>query len=481
MAKLIKRGSIFDTLFFFKNICYQKKKELSKFFIYPKKYKSAIDKLNTNLYFATKKKIEVLNQEKNSIHQIVKYNISNQKMCNTFIKNIKNKSNTNKTDSNINNQNKNEEKKNLVDIIDLELSDIWSKKTLIVNYKNNIFEIILNRPDKLNAINKDMITGLLNMIKSLDNDNRCYMIVIRSINTKCFSSGSDVRAIIENKEDGILYLRQLYLYINYISKMKKNLLCIWNGFVMGGGLGISIYSKYLAIHKNAIFAMPENKIGFFPDIGCCYFFKKYFGRSIGLHLGLTSLRINEADLAKFKVCNTYIENIDLFLDELKNINKCNQMDFNIEYNRILSKYSLKNCSTTPILTDELISNINKYYDSSNNLEELISNLKKDNNDFCKQLLSDINNNCYFSCKLWFSYFHYNYDKSLEDILDNDFKISQYILYYTKTFEKGVTEILVKKNKNFQWSNVEENKSVQLENIEDIIMNKNLLSIKEEFI
>ncbi|CRG97037.1 3-hydroxyisobutyryl-coenzyme A hydrolase, putative [Plasmodium gallinaceum] len=482
-AKLNEKNYFFHTFLFYKNICYQKKKKISIFLTYPNRYKRNIDELDNNLYFLLKNNIKILNQmaERNGLNQIIKHNISNKKMCNNINKNIEDKNSTDKNDLNVNNENKSDEKKNMDDIIDLELSDIWSKKTLLVNYKNNIFEIILNRPDKLNALNKDMVTGLLNMIKSLDNDKRCHMIVLRSINTTSFSSGSDVKAIIENKEKGLMHLRQLYLYINYLSKFKKNFLCIWNGYVMGGGLGISMYSKHRVIHKNVIFAMPENKIGFFPDIGSCYFFKKYFGRNIGLHLGLTSLKLNEADLMNFKVCTNYIENIDLFLNELKNIKKNNLNDFNNEYHKILSKYPLKDCNVTPVLTEELVSNINKYYNSANNLEELISKLKKDNNDFCKKLLSDINNNCYFSCRFWFSYFLYNYDKTLEDILDNDYKISQYFLYHTKTFETGVTEILAKKNKSFQWNKVEEIKYMEMENIEDILMNKNFLSIKDEFV
>lgn len=71
---------------------------------------------------------------------------------------------------------------------------------------------------------------------------------------------------------------------------------------------------------------------------------------------------------------------------------------------------------------------------------------------------------------------------MEEVLDNDFKMTQYFLYHTNTFEKGVTEILIKKNKSFQWSKDHENNPVKLEEtIEDILMNKNLLSIKDEFI
>ncbi|CAA9991198.1 3-hydroxyisobutyryl-coenzyme A hydrolase, putative [Plasmodium knowlesi strain H] len=369
-------------------------------------------------------------------------------------------------------------------VIDLELSELWSKKTLILNFKNSVFEIILNRPEKLNAINKDMINGLLNIVKSLNNDDRCHIIVIKSSNTACFCSGSDVKDIVQNKEKGMQHLKQLYMYIHYLSKMKKPILCIWNGYAMGGGLGISMYAKFRIINKNAIFAMPENKIGFFPDITCCYFFKKYFGRNIGLHLGLTSLRLNEVDLVNFKICSNYVEDVDELLNHIYKIGKTNQDEFDAELASVLDKYPPKvTTDTKPVLTEKLISNIDKYYSSATSLDDLVSKLKKDQDDnpFCKETLDAINQNCYSSCNLWFEYFLYSYDKPLEEVLDNDFKITQHFLYHTDTFEKGVTELLVKKNKSFKWSSVRDYGDLHVgPSVEDILTNSGVLSIRGEF-
>ncbi|KMZ96654.1 3-hydroxyisobutyryl-coenzyme A hydrolase, putative [Plasmodium vivax] len=376
----------------------------------------------------------------------------------------------------------NQSREPLPPVIDLELSEVWSKKTLILNFKNSVFEIILNRPEKLNAINKDMINGLLNIVKSLNSDDRCHLIIIKSSNTTCFCSGSDVKDIVQNKEKGMQHLKQLYMYIHYLSKMKKPVLCIWNGYAMGGGLGISMYAKFRVINKKAIFAMPENKIGFFPDISCSYFFKKYFGRNIGLHLGLTSLRLNEADLVNFKICSNYVEDVGGLLNEIYNIGRPNQKEFERELSTILGKYPPKvTTETKPVLTHELISNIDRYYSVAANLNDLLSKLKKDQgNPFCQQTLEAINQNCLSSCNLWFEYFLYNYDKPLEEVLDNDFKITQHFLYHTDTFEKGVTELLVKKNKSFKWSSARESGDLHAgPSVEDILTNSGLLSIRGE--
>lgn len=381
------------------------------------------------------------------------------------------------------------QKNNGNDIIDLELSEIWGCPNLKLYFKNSIFEISLNRPEKLNAINKDMLNNLINMLKSLETDDRCNLIILKSVNSKAFSAGSDVKDIVLHKQEGLRYLKQLYLYINHLSQMKTNVLCIWNGFVMGGGIGISIGSTFRLINKNVSFAMPENKIGFFPDIGSVYFLKKFVGRNITLHLGLTGLNINEQDLLNFRIATHYIKNINSFLQELYEIDNIDRISFDRHVKQLLEKHSTQNSETLPVLSKEMINNINKYYSTANNLTELINNLKKDEieNPFCKKLLSDINAHCFFTSNFWFAYCLYNFNRNLDfkQVLDNDFKVTQFFMFKINTFEKGVTERLIKKNLHFQWEKEETGgygKFIENEqDIEEILTNENFFSIIDEFI
>jgi 3-hydroxyisobutyryl-CoA hydrolase len=59
---------------------------------------------------------------------------------------------------------------------------------------------------------------------------------------------------------------------------------------MGGGVGISMYSKFRVATENSMFAMPEAKIGLFTDVGASYFLSR-LRDNIGLYLGLTGQRV----------------------------------------------------------------------------------------------------------------------------------------------------------------------------------------------
>lgn len=71
-----------------------------------------------------------------------------------------------------------------------------------------------------------------------------------------------------------------------LAKMKPVQLSVFDGIVMGGGVGISIHSKIKIGTDSSVFAMPEARIGFFTDVGASFFLTR-LRKKIGLYLALT--------------------------------------------------------------------------------------------------------------------------------------------------------------------------------------------------
>ncbi len=93
---------------------------------------------------------------------------------------------------------------------------------------------------------------------------------------------------------------------------------IWDGIVMGGGVGISVHGKYRVATENTLFAMPETNIGFFPDVGGTYFLPRLRG-GLGAYIGLTGARLRPDDLMYGGIATHYIksERIDEMIKELE--------------------------------------------------------------------------------------------------------------------------------------------------------------------
>ena len=92
--------------------------------------------------------------------------------------------------------------------------------------------------------------------------------------------------------------------------MKSLQISNWDGIVMGGGVGISIFSPFKIATEKSMFAMPEGKIGFYTDVGSCYFLSK-MRNNIGYFLAMTSDRLKGEEVYNSGLANYYILHDDI--------------------------------------------------------------------------------------------------------------------------------------------------------------------------
>jgi enoyl-CoA hydratase/carnithine racemase len=81
---------------------------------------------------------------------------------------------------------------------------------------------------------------------------------------------------------------------------------LWDGMVMGGGVGISIHGKYRVATEHAVFSMPETAIGLFPDVGSCWWMPRLLPPSMAVYLALTGQRLLPADLLYAGLATHYV-------------------------------------------------------------------------------------------------------------------------------------------------------------------------------
>jgi len=75
---------------------------------------------------------------------------------------------------------------------------------------------------------------------------------------------------------------------------------------MGGGLGVSVNSKIKIATENTILAMPETKLGFFPDVGGGFFLSR-LRNHLGIYLGLTGQRLKGEEVVQTGIANYYVK------------------------------------------------------------------------------------------------------------------------------------------------------------------------------
>lgn len=148
---------------------------------------------------------------------------------------------------------------------------------------NNAGIITLNRPKALNSLNTSMVTKLLPQLQEMESSKK--LVIIKGAGDKAFCAGGDVKAAID-KVEGPIFFHTEY-NVNYlIGKYKIPYIAFINGITMGGGLGLSVHGRYRVATEKTMIAMPETKIGLFPDVGGSYFLPR-LQVNLGLYLGLT--------------------------------------------------------------------------------------------------------------------------------------------------------------------------------------------------
>ncbi|KAI0957747.1 hypothetical protein AcW1_006038 [Taiwanofungus camphoratus] len=154
---------------------------------------------------------------------------------------------------------------------------------------------ILNRPKKLNALDESMIDTIRPKIEEW-NKGELPGIVVGTGVGRAFCSGGDVESVIKHARHpdtlpkAIEFFRKEFELDYILAAMPKPYVAIMDGITMGGGVGLAVNAPFRIATENTVFAMPETKIGYCPDVGASYFLSKVDGE-IGTYLALTAERL----------------------------------------------------------------------------------------------------------------------------------------------------------------------------------------------
>ncbi|MFM0118094.1 enoyl-CoA hydratase/isomerase family protein [Paraburkholderia sp. RL18-101-BIB-B] len=184
---------------------------------------------------------------------------------------------------------------------------------------NRIGFIELERPKALNALSTGMIRAMHAALDQWREDPDVLAVVVRSQHPRAFCAGGDIRFLYESAQRGAHDARDTFFIEEYrlnhaIFTYPKPYIALMNGVVMGGGMGISQGAHRtggLRVVTGSIkMAMPETRIGLFPDVGAAWFLARTPG-AIGRYLAVTGETIGAADALYAGLADTYMDDAAL--------------------------------------------------------------------------------------------------------------------------------------------------------------------------
>ena len=161
-----------------------------------------------------------------------------------------------------------------------------------ISKNNQIGILTINRPDSLNAMNREVLLEFINELKKLQSEKDIRVIIITGSGEKAFIAGADIKLMQKmNREEAFEFANLGQELANLIEKSAKPVIAAVNGYALGGGCEIALSCHLRIASDNAIFAQPEVKIGLLPGWGGTQRLPRIIGSGLANEIILTGRNV----------------------------------------------------------------------------------------------------------------------------------------------------------------------------------------------
>jgi enoyl-CoA hydratase len=189
-------------------------------------------------------------------------------------------------------------------------------KEIIFEVNGNIATMILNRPDKLNAVTSDMIEERRSILDEVRGNDKIKVLIITG-KGRAFSAGADLSLIdqlfkmSESPSTFRLFIHKLQGFLNDLEKLEKPVIAAINGLAVGGGCELAMACDIRIASENAKFGSTETSIGIIPDAGGTQRLVRLVGLGKAKELILTGELIDAKEAERIGLVNKVVKHEDL--------------------------------------------------------------------------------------------------------------------------------------------------------------------------
>jgi enoyl-CoA hydratase len=176
-------------------------------------------------------------------------------------------------------------------------------QTLLLDKENDILVITVNRPDKLNAINEQVMTEIGLAVQELNADASVKAAIITGAGTKAFVAGADISAFSGIGEEGRLLSKKGQDVFFSIERSAKPIIAAINGFALGAGCELAMSCHIRIASNNAKFGQPEVNLGLVPGYGGTQRLAQLIGKGRAMELLLTANMIDAQTAFQYGLVN----------------------------------------------------------------------------------------------------------------------------------------------------------------------------------
>ena len=143
-----------------------------------------------------------------------------------------------------------------------------NKHILIERGESGLVTVIIDRPEALNSINRQILLGFKVILEDLSKDPKVRVIILRGAGDKAFIAGADIKEMQPlDRSDAAYFSRLGHSVCMLLEHMPKVTIAAVQGFALGGGLEFALACDFILASEHALFGLPEVSLGVIPGFG----------------------------------------------------------------------------------------------------------------------------------------------------------------------------------------------------------------------
>ena len=228
-------------------------------------------------------------------------------------------------------------------------------ENILVEQKDRVAVITLNRPKALNALSSAMEKEVVEAVEALDGEPGVGCIVITG-SEKAFAAGADIKEMKDKTYPGI-YLERFFHDWKRLTAARTPIIAAVSGFALGGGCELAMMCDMIIAGDNAKFGQPEITLGVIPGMGGSQRLTRAVGKAKAMDLCLTGRQMDAAEAERSGLVTRVVPAADLLDEAMKVADKIASMS---KTTAIIAKQAV-NRSFETTLEEGLLAEQNAFY------------------------------------------------------------------------------------------------------------------------
>ncbi|MFM6934130.1 MAG: enoyl-CoA hydratase/isomerase family protein [Flavobacteriales bacterium] len=184
---------------------------------------------------------------------------------------------------------------------------------ILAEVQQNIGYITINRPNQLNALNKDTISELHDALQAFDVDASVGAIILTGSGEKAFVAGADIKEFADFTvaQGGELAVKGQSSLFDFIENLGTPVIAAVNGFALGGGLELAMSAHIRVASSNARMGLPEVSLGVIPGYGGTQRLPQLIGKGKANEIIFTAGMLKAEEALQWGLVNHVVDQTEL--------------------------------------------------------------------------------------------------------------------------------------------------------------------------